>query len=108
MKIRLATAFAIFILFLAVPAAPQDQGPGTANAQNGATIPAPGAKLPPETAGSEVLQNNNPGGSESSSSTGSTCQVSFGSCPLSAPAPLGSKCECNTLQFGEIAGWVVK
>jgi hypothetical protein len=93
-------AFAIFTFTFAAPAAPQEQPPGVPNVQNG-TIPAPGANLPPETAGAEVLQNNNP-------DSGSTCQVSFGSCLLSAPAPLKSKCECNTLQFGEVAGWVVK
>jgi hypothetical protein len=39
--------------------------------------------------------------------TGSSCQLSFGACELSAPAPLGSKCECNTRQFGPVSGSVV-
>jgi hypothetical protein len=97
-----AIAFTLFVLPLAIapPAASQDQPPSAPNAQN-SSIPAPGANLPPETAGSEVLQNNNP-------DSGNSCQISFGSCPLSAPAPLNSKCECNTLQFGEVTGWVVK
>ena len=39
--------------------------------------------------------------------TGTSCQLTFGACELPAPAPLGSKCECNTIQFGPVAGWVV-
>jgi hypothetical protein len=59
MKITLAaTAFAIFILPLAVPApvAPQGQPTGVPNTQNGSAIPGPGEDLPPETSGSESFQ----------------------------------------------------
>jgi len=59
MKITLAaTAFAIFILPLAVPApaAPQSQPTGVPNSQNGSLIPGPGEELPPETSGSEIFQ----------------------------------------------------
>jgi len=41
-------------------------------------------------------------------STGTSCQLGGAACELSAPAPLGSACECNTLQFGRVTGTVVK